>query len=91
MSRKLQWLIALSLGWYGGWKSARHLSEVERLAEAAAPKPMAKLLKEYVFAGGVEARRAKQLDDSVQELTAELREFRRLSTTQQQQGSPPSS
>uniref|UniRef100_A0A0D3G764 Uncharacterized protein n=1 Tax=Oryza barthii TaxID=65489 RepID=A0A0D3G764_9ORYZ len=44
MSRRLLgWLIPLSVGWYGGWKTARHLSEVEKLAEAAAPKPMARL------------------------------------------------
>uniref|UniRef100_A0A0E0L219 Uncharacterized protein n=1 Tax=Oryza punctata TaxID=4537 RepID=A0A0E0L219_ORYPU len=79
MSRRLLgWLIPLSIGWYGGWKTARHLSEVEKLAEAAAPKPMAGLLREYVFNGGDEARRAKQLDNDVREVSRLVAEMREL-------------
>ncbi|EAY97897.1 hypothetical protein OsI_19815 [Oryza sativa Indica Group] len=89
MSRRLLgWLIPLSVGWYGGWKTARHLSEVEKLAEAAAPKPMARLLREYVFNGGAEARRAKQLDNDVREVSRLVAEVRELAVDIKRQRPP---
>lgn len=74
--------VGAALGFWAAWRMKSNLWDVEKLVDAAVPRPVATQFKEYVSQGGADARRMRRLGETVQEhkrLTAEsLREHTRL-------------